>query len=188
MKINAFLIGAFFGMFILSSCNDDETPVVRDDSLFWGYFKAEINEDKISLENNYDNMVVRSAREGIFFVKEGETVPDSINAMGTLIHYNDSSEIRIMLCDLRPSERYISSFYADGVRDWIKICTYSDASKKAAKATYVPSKENPLRVEITSVVWVTKREPIIEVKLDGVLYNRENNEDTIVIKGAYGTR
>ena len=53
MKLNIYLIGAFFGMFILASCDndDDETPVPKDDSWYWGYFKGEINGKEISLEN-----------------------------------------------------------------------------------------------------------------------------------------
>lgn len=52
MKLNIYLIGAFFGMFILASCDndDDETPVPKDDSWYWGYFKGEINGKEISLE------------------------------------------------------------------------------------------------------------------------------------------
>ena len=51
MKLNIYLIGAFFGMFILASCDndDDETPVPKDDSWYWGYFKGEINGKEISL-------------------------------------------------------------------------------------------------------------------------------------------
>ena len=35
MKLNIYLIGAFFGMFILASCDndDDETPVPKDDGI-----------------------------------------------------------------------------------------------------------------------------------------------------------
>ena len=53
MRLNNYIIGAFFEMIILSSCgnDDDETPTPKDDSWYWGYFKGTINGKEIAVEN-----------------------------------------------------------------------------------------------------------------------------------------
>lgn len=53
---------------------------------------------------------------------------------------------------------------------------------------YETSKEHPFRVKILDVMWASKSEPIIEVELDGVLFNREDPNDALIIKGVYGAR
>lgn len=189
MKVNVLLIATFLGMLILSSCNEDEAPVPKDDSWYWGYFEGEINGDIISLKNKDYNGPVKTGRRGIFNISEWNVIPDSVNIMGTLINYNDSSELRITLYDLTPSERYLTlSINEHFDENWISATVFSSSSKNEIESYYVPSKENPFRVEIADVLWVSQREPIIEVKLDGVLYNKENHKDAIVIKGVYGTR
>lgn len=58
MKLNIYLIGAFFGMLILaSSCsNEDDNEIsVSKDKWYWGYFKGTINGEEISLENLWDD-------------------------------------------------------------------------------------------------------------------------------------
>ena len=89
MKLNIYLIGAFFGMLILASCgnDDDETPVPKDDSWYWGYFKGEINGKEISLENEaHTDWSVHS-------VKTSASPPnndtDSIRGMMTSIKYGE---------------------------------------------------------------------------------------------------
>lgn len=61
MKATILLISAFLGLFILSSCSNNEdddntlVPYSRENRN-WGYFKGTINGKEISLENerNYD--------------------------------------------------------------------------------------------------------------------------------------
>lgn len=132
---------------------------------------------------------IHSLRSAYYFSSEWEVFPDSINRMGTLIHYNDSSELRITLHDLSPSERYVTVPVS---RYWnensINVTVFNNSSPKISLAKYIPSEENPFRIKIVDVSWVSIMEPIIEVELDGVLYNKENQEDVMVIKGRYGTR
>lgn len=179
-------------MALLTSCNSEEEATLLKPSKedwYWGYFKGEINGNKISLENEYYKRPIRTGRIGIFKTIEWAVIPDSINIMGTLINYNDSSQLRVTLYDLTPSKRYLDLFIDESYEDsWVNVTLYTDASKEKEKAIYIPNKENPVRVEITDVIWASKREPVIEVKLDGVLYNKDNPKDTMVIKAAYGAR
>ena len=97
MKLNIYLIGAFFGMLILASCgnDDDETPVPKDDSWYWGYFKGEINGKEISLENEaHTDWSVHS-------VKTSASPPnndtDSIRGMMTSIKYGEDELLSITI-------------------------------------------------------------------------------------------
>lgn len=53
---------------------------------------------------------------------------------------------------------------------------------------YKPSNENPFQVNITSINWETAFDPIIEVKINGYLFNDTDKEDFIYINAVYGTR
>lgn len=164
-------------------------PRSKEDIWYWGYFKGEINGHKISLENEEYTGPIHSLRSAYYFSSEWEVLPDSINIMGTLIHYNDSSELRIRLHDLTPGERYVTVPVS---RYWnensINVTVFNNSSPKRKQALYIPSEENPFRIKIVDVSWVSIMEPIIEVELDGILYNSENQEDRMIIKAVYGTR
>lgn len=176
----------------ISCSREEETPLLKgskEDTWYWGYFKGEINGDKILLENENNEGPIRSGKSAYYFFGDWEVMPDSINLISTLIHYNDSSEITISLHDLTLGERYLNlSANVYWHESCIKATVFKSTTSKEIKARYVPSKENPFRVEITDVLWLSQREPIMEVKLDGVLYNKENQEDRMIIKGIYGTR
>ncbi|MCS3161719.1 DUF5025 domain-containing protein [Bacteroides faecis] len=49
-------------------------------------------------------------------------------------------------------------------------------------------KENPFRAEVINLTYADDTHPILEVKLDGVLYRLDNPKDSIIINGSYGTR
>lgn len=193
LKVFATLIGLLCCITLLQSCqNEDETPLPKgskEDTWYWGYFKGEINGNKTSLENESYNGPVKSGRSSYYFSEDWDVMPDSINIISTRINYNDHSELNITLYDLIRSERHltlpVNTYWYESC---INATVFSDSSKKEIKGYYVPSKENPFRVEITDVLWLTANDPIIEVELDGVLYNKENQDDVIVIKGTYGTR
>lgn len=192
MKLFAVLIGLLCCVGLLQSCdkeNEVRPEKSKEDIWYWGYFKGEVSGAKISLENQDHNGPIRSISSSYHFAEEGKVMSDSVNIMGTLIRYNDNSELRITLYDLLPGERYLT---LSGSMYWYESCikatVFTDSSQKTVKADYVPSEENPFRVEITDVLWLSSTRLIIEVKLDGVLYNKENPDDVIVIKGAYGTR
>lgn len=176
-----------FSLFSCSSDDDLTKERTKENTWYWGYFKGEINGQEVLLENEDYNGPIRSGRSAYYFSKEWDVLPDSINIFSTLIHYNDSSELRITLYDLTPGERYITlSENAYWYQSCINATVFDSSSQIIAK--YVPKEENPFRVEIVDVVWLSPIEPIVEVKLDGVLYNKEDKNDPVVIKGIYGTR
>ena len=195
MKRKLFTLSLFIilGFLSLTSCNKDEGHLHKDeskeDTWYWGFFSAEINGEKISLENNKAERVIKSNRSSYYFSGDWEVVPDSVNIMGTLINYNDSSELRITLYDLSLTERYITkSENLQWNESCINIVVNSDCAIRTQTKYYVPRQENSFRVEIINVLWISSAKPIIEVKLDGVLYNKEDADDVIVIQGIYGTR
>lgn len=192
MKVLVVLIGLLCCVGLLHSCdkaNEVRPEKSKEDVWYWGFFKGEVDGTKISLENQDYNGPIHSIPSSYHFSEEGKVISDSANIMGTLICYDDNSELRITLYDLIPGERYLT---LSGSMYWYESCikatVFTDSFRKTVKADYVPSEENPFRVEITDVLWLSSTQPIIEVKLDGVLYNKENPDDVVVIKGTYGTR
>ena len=151
MKLNIYLIGAFFGMLILASCgnDDDETPVPKDDSWYWGYFKGEINGKEISLENEaHTDWSVHS-------VKTSASPPnydtDSIRGMMTSIKYGEDELLSITIYHLHKGIRYITkSTKTDWLYDGIQITRDTHSDKYEDKYIYyIPQKEKPFQVEIT---------------------------------------
>lgn len=192
MRASNILIGLLCCAVWLGACHSEDEIMPqrsKEDIWYWGYFKGEINGHAISLENEEYTGPIHSLRSAYYFSSEWEVFPDSINRMGTLIHYNDSSELRITLYDLSPSERYVT---VPESRYWyensINVTVFNNSSPRRKQALYIPSEENPFRIKIVDVSWVSIMEPIIEVELDGILYSDENQENRMIIKGVYGTR
>ena len=190
MKLNIYLIGAFFGMLILASCgnDDDETPVPKDDSWYWGYFKGEINGKEISLENEaHTDWSVHS-------VKTSASPPnndtDSIRGMMTSIKYGEDELLSITIYHLHKGIRYITkSTKTYWIYDGIQITRDTHSDKYEDKYIYyIPQKEKPFQVEITKSAYADQWHPIIEGNLNGVLYRSDNPKDSIIINGSYGTR
>lgn len=164
MKLNIYLIGAFFGMLILASCgnDDDETPVPKDDSWYWGYFKGEINGKEISLENEaHTDWSVHS-------VKTSASPPnndtDSIRGMMTSIKYGEDELLSITIYHLHKGIRYITkSTKTDWIYDGIQITRDTHSDKYEDKYIYyIPQKEKPFQVEITKSAYADQWHPIIE--------------------------
>lgn len=181
-------------MFLLTSCSKEEGELplepTKENTWYWGYFNGFINGTKISLKNERPvNKPINSSRLG---VQEFEGSAGFVyNSLSTFIAYDPCSILNISLYDLIPSERYVTLSFEENLKD-NSVCAivYANPSKKLneKKAVYVISKEHPFRVEILDVMWASNSEPIIEVELDGVLYNRENPNDVLIIKGVYGAR
>lgn len=202
MKLNIYLIGAFFGMFILSSCSndDDEIPVpYSKDNSNWGYFKGTINGKEISLKNerSYDLPVWTLTKHIIsYYPPEELDKPDSIRkkrtviGMSTGIKYSEDESMGVNIFDLYMGVRYIThSTGADLIYDKIQISRDTHSNEYEKKyIRYIPQKENPFRAEITNIEYADDTHPILEVKLDGVLYRSDNPKDSIIVKGSYGTR
>lgn len=198
MRLNIYLIGAFFGMFILSSCgnDDDETPAPKDDSWYWGYFKGTINGKEIAVENvGHGDWPVRTSKHILNYLPSEEDEPNSIKmktviGMSTGIKYSEDESMGINIFDLYMGVRYITlSTRSDFIYDGIQISrdTQSDEYENRY-ILYIPKKENPFRAEVINLTYADDTHPILEVKLDGVLYRLDNPKDSIIINGSYGTR
>ena len=161
MRLNIYLIGAFFGMFILSSCgnDDNETPAPKDD---------------LPSEEDEPNSIKMK----------------TVIGMSTGIKYSENESMGINIFDLYMGVRYITlSTRSDFIYDGIQISrdTQSDEYENRY-ILYIPKKENPFRAEVINLTYADDTHPILEVKLDGVLYRLDNPKDSIIINGSYGTR
>ena len=189
------LITVLSFMTILTSCSKDEEGELplepsKENTWYWGYFNGIINGTRISLKNETPvNKPINSSRVGVREF-EGSACP-VYNSLSTYIDYDPCSILEISLYDLIPSERYVTLSFTENLKD-NSVCAivYANPSRNLneKKAVYVINKQHPFRVEILDVMWASNSEPIIEVELDGVLYNRENPNDVLIIKGVYGAR
>ena len=203
MKLNIYLIGAFFGMLILaSSCsNEDDNEIsVSKDKWYWGYFKGTINGEEISLENLWDDdLPVRTVSKHIIsYYPSEENKLDSLRKIKTVIGistgitYSENKAIRINLFNLYKGIRFVTnSTKVDFIYDGIQITQDTHSYEYENRyIRYIPKKETPFKVEITNITYAddTNTNPIIEADLNGVLYRSDNPKDSIVVKGSYGTR
>lgn len=189
MKINIFFISAFFGMLILSSScsDDDDRPIPRNDSWYWGYFKGTINEKEFTLINKaHGNEFVTSIGHNLRYLNE----PDSIRGLLTAIEYSEIEGISVNLFHLHKGVRYITMGQSDLIDNSIMITrsTPKDINGYNGRIFYIPKKEKPFRVEVIKTTYEDNWYPIIEAELDGVLYRSDNHKDSIIIKATYGTR
>lgn len=190
MRLNIYLIGAFFEMFILSSCgnDDDETPTPKDDSWYWGYFKGTINGKEIAVEN------VGHGDWPVHTVKTSASPPDnntdSIKGMMTSVKYSSDELLSITIYHLNKGIRYITkSTKTDWIYDGIQITRDTHSDKYEDRYIYyIPQKEQPFQVKITKLTYADQWHPIVEGNLDGILYRLDNPKDSIIINGSYGTR
>lgn len=194
MKVNAYLISACLGIFLLLSCNndDDDIPVFRKDyPWYWGYFEGEINGEKILLKSPRisDSKVGFSAYDSYTSTES----QDSIKGLYTVIHYAEGDDYMcVELYNPYVGVRYITGYTTDfkDTKVYIKKIGkpnttgyYSDRYYN----NYYPDSRKPFRMEILSTFYEYML-PIVKVKLDGVLYCRDNPEDSIVVKGMYGNK
>lgn len=187
MKKIIFLISISF----LLSCNSEkDIPEPQDDSYYWGYFEGEINGKNISLRNKKQEEPVVSI--GYDFYAAGDS-QDSIKGMWTSIHYSVEDEsIHIDLYNPRVGIRYMTT----SNKEWKKtggiyISRFGKPNPGGyyldSYYNYYPDPNKPFQVEILSTTYKNSQ-PIVEVKLDGVLYRSDNMNDSIIVKGTYGAK
>lgn len=190
MKVNTYFIGAFLAMFLLLSCSsDDNIPSSKNDLLYWGYFKGEINGKKVTLENVKDETLHPITSMGTN-IRDFDEPADSIRWMITGINLSEETTIIVTLFHLNKGVRYVTRWAkGDWNQDGIHIKMKDPNSKEYDNNTYyIPEIAKPFRVEIKNSTYEDRWHPIIEVKLDGVLYNSKNLNDSIIVTGTYGTR
>ena len=186
MKVYAYFISTFLAMSLLSSCsNVDDVSVLKDDSWRWGYFKGEINGEKISLENGEFPRPIGSMGTSVCYSQ----TPDSIRGMQTGINYSVKECLSVTLYPLNKGIRYITKWAkGDWNQDGIHIKIQGpNSGEYDNNIYYVPDTDKPFRAEIIYSAYEDHWHPVIEVDLDGVLYCTDNPNDSIIVKGIYGT-
>lgn len=185
-RVFVLVFSIFLGMPFLSSCsNDDEISTPKDNSWYWGYFKGTIDGTEYTLENEpHGDTPVNTMKTAL---QTDSKVPlDSIKGMSTGIHYGGDRALGVTLYPLYKGIRYVSQPI---IGDWSK----NEVSIRITAAdnrdiVYLPKEERPFRVEVISLTYADSFHPILEAKVDGILYNRDNPSDSIVVSGEYGTR
>lgn len=192
MKVNTYLISACLGIFLLLSCNndDDDIPVSQKDyPWYWGYFEGEINGEKIFLKSPgiSDSKVGFSAYDSYTSTDS----QDSIKGLCTAIHYAEGDNLHIELYNPYVGVRYITGYTTYFKETMIYITKPGKPNTTGydldSYYNYYPDSRKPFRMEILSSFYEYSF-PVVKVKLDGVLYCRDNPEDSIVVKGTYGNK
>jgi hypothetical protein len=184
----------------LPSCDkEDKGPKPKTEDQRWGYFEGMVAGQEYALKNAYpDKDVVTSSFWGVSGI-----APDSSYytcAKETAIELDKNTLLRVYLYNMVPGMRFLTliDHSPEITESWIELIHFDrDSSgdiimengKQVLKARYVPGgKVNPFRMEVTDVVWANSWTAIIDVELDGTLYNVKNPQDSIVIKATYGAR
>lgn len=187
MKVYVYFIGVFLAMSLLLSCsNDDDVSIPKDDSWRWGYFKGEINGEKISLENGEYPRPIGSMGTCVCYFE----VPDSIRGLQTGIIYSDKECLSVTFYPLNKGVHHITKWAkGDWNQDGIHIKVQGpNSGEYDDNIYYTPAANKPFKAEIINSTYEDRWHPIIEVELDGVLYNSKNLKDSIIVIGTYGTR
>lgn len=176
---------AIFCASLFIACDDNEEGTAplpyRKEQGLWGYFEGTVAEEDFKVENlkNKDQLVTS-------VINSFATSDTAIFIVSTRIQYKEKADIRVLLwgLDEQLRVRYISEYIDwgwDVKADCIRL-TQEDG------IVYVPRKEHPLRAEILDLEWDNLGMPIVEVQLDGFLYNENNSLDSIKVNARYGTR
>lgn len=186
---------------ILLSCDDKEdtlpAPKSKEENIHWGYFKGVINKKEFSLENaEYSektgypyNNPVRSGMRIIYFPEGQNDTP--VVAIPTQVDFEENAVIYIYLCGLNSGVRYLTnSYYEDWDNSRINLYYTKMVSETESvrESRYITKESNPFRVEIIDLTWIENMKPILDVKIDGTLYNEKIPTDSITIHATYGTR
>ncbi|MEG1616160.1 MAG: DUF5025 domain-containing protein [Bacteroidales bacterium] len=199
-KYKILILTILLSNLIISSCNDKDgtilEPKSKEENIHWGYFKGTINKKYISIENvgypekiGYPFNPIHSNMKGIFYPSGNDK--DTIVAMPTSIEYEENASIVIYMYDLKKGIRYLTnSYYKDWDHNRINLyfTKLENETEKSIESRYVTKENNPFKVEILDVIWLNYMKPIIEVKIEGTLYNEKNPTDSITIHATYGTR
>ncbi len=179
------LFSTCLGGSFLSSCSDDDpVSAPKDNSWYWGYFKGTIKGTEYDLENEpHGDTPIFTMKTAIH--TPAEQPSDFIKGMITAIHYGKDRVLGVTLYPLYKSVHHIDQ---PPMGDWNEDGVNIRITVGSEDIVYVPKKEEPFRVEVVSLAYVDPSHPVLEAKVDGTLYNRDNPLDSIVVSGEYGTR
>lgn len=177
------------GMFLLSSCSNDDDPVSPDsETPIWyrGYFEGEVGGIPVSIQDKesseelieivgYDNWVdhLKSCGGMTASIRCGEKyvlLLDFYRPVTGFYYFTDSG--RIPTLDEQPHQGGIYLILAD-------------APSPKDYLYYEPTPEHPFRVEIINAHYEDLMPPLIEAEFSGTLYRKDNPNDSIVVKGKF---
>lgn len=194
MKHIISFISVFVSISFLLSCNNDDDDISipqKNHPWYWGYFEGEINGEKISLKDprNSESDVIFTGYD--YYLSDDSR--DSVKGLWTAIHYTeDHNCIHVDLYNPYVGVRYMTS----SNKDWKKTGGIYITKFGKPNTTeyylddyyyYYPNPQKPFKMEILSTFYEDFH-PIVKVKMDGVLYCKDNPEDSIVVKGTYGNK
>jgi len=164
--------------FALSSCNnnDDNTPTDETTKYTWyfGNFKANINGQSVEVVNRDNKQDWNKIRHVVM-----NTYPTTgIYAYGFYITLKDNSMLGVGLCPVKKG-----IIQSQGYSEYDSVVVNIQKGNKI----YYPLKD-PFKIEIDSVFYVSdvrdSYNPFIIGKMYGMLYNKDNMKDSIIIKNA----
>lgn len=167
-----------------AACSDDDDFERAETPLNFGFFKGELNNKPISIENSDYEHLIHGRIYILNYRKADGTIldePEERFGFSVMVFGEGEPELGLNFTPLK-----IGKYEMKG------DCQPSDSSMisiQSDKVKYFPIKE-PVKLEITDIRYPEPgRAPIIEGKMEGVLYNLNNPQDSIVFKNiTFGAR
>ena len=179
------MAGFIFSLFILLlfsfvSCDKDEDTSFEETPYYLGYFEGKVNSQDISIANQSNSHSFID--HGNFWQEVNTDLSGFYWEIPLGVHISDYPYpmLRISLIPLREGEYLIDKgkLLNEEIESTIRI------TKDDAKIVYHPLKSS-FRIQVDSIRFHEgSGTPYIEGKMEGILYNIENSEDSIVIKDA----
>ena len=155
----------------------------------WGVFEGSVNGVNLSILNDRDPYCLKE----IACIKSGVSKPgmscDSTNILTVSMRLDSIHGLEFAITDFSQNDKWLLTNpypfeikteyvcglrYNSDIRDWHKV--------------WIPRESNPFKIELIEQKWYSSFDVRSELNLEGVLYNRNNPTDSIVIKGYLGVR
>ena len=177
-QVNYFLFSML--LFLSISCNKGEDISFEETPYYLGYFEGKVNSQDISIANQSNSHSFID--HGNFWQEVNTDLSGFYWEIPLGVHISDYPYpmLRISLIPLREGEYLIDKgkLLNEEIESTVRI------TKDDAKIVYHPLKSS-FRIQVDSIRFHEgSGTPYIEGKMEGILYNIENSEDSIVIKDA----
>lgn len=167
-----------------TACSDDDDFERVETPWNFGYFKGDLNDEPISIENTDYGHLIHGRIYILNYIKADGTIldePEERFGFSVMVFGEGEPELGLNFTPLKIGKYEIKGDYHPSDSSMISI--------QSDKVKYFPIKE-PVKLEITDIRYPEPgRAPIIEGKMDGVLYNLNNPQDSIIFKNiTFGAR
>lgn len=175
-------------LLLLAACNNEDEPGGKDTPWYFGYFKGDVNEQSVTVENTQEENPIKKIQ--VFVNTKEDLTPVAIPIHRYCITFpifgegQKALDVKLApVLKLRTYEMQGDSFSPDSAS--VHVMSEADYPKNL----YYPVK-TPFKIKITRLEYPSRyADPIIEGTMDGVLYNLDNLQDSIIIKNAtFGMR